>query len=43
MDVDKLNTVEETARSLFDTIRRTDSSGTEYWEARELAEVLDYA
>ena len=29
--------------SPFDTIRRTDEQGNEYWSARDLAKILGYA
>ena len=34
---------EQHAATVFDTIRHIDKRGIEYWEARELGEVLGYA
>lgn len=35
--------VKQWAQSLFDSIKHVDKSGTEYWKARELADVLGYS
>ena len=37
------NQISKNNLSLFEQIRQTDANGNEFWMARQLAKVLDYA
>ena len=37
-----MNEVKEYTEKIFENIKHIDENGSEYWEARELQDVLDY-